>query len=213
MIDTAASIRPTRNRLFAAMAVSACIVSLVLLSVGLLMDFSGRVSKAVGDGSETLTVSIYEMPREDAPPDLSIDRDGSVTSDDYERAASAVIPDTEPESPPTDISEPPGQPQPARDWDTIADQVARATIADYSREMASTTAQWRRSPSVMFEPADGPSIKEAEPVIADLRFVPEIHVLGLGLTIGSCFIGVPIAGVPVEQRNVAITLFVCAEGS
>jgi hypothetical protein len=65
----------------------------------------------------------------------------------------------------------------------------------------------------MFEPANEFVVKEEEPVISDLRFIPRIHVVGLGVTIGSCFIGIPLAGVPVEQRTVAISLFVCAKDS
>ena len=72
---------------------------------------------------------------------------------------------------------------------------------------------WRQTHSIMFEPANEFVVQEEEPVIPDLRFIPRIHVVGLGVTIGSCFIGLPFAGVPVEQRTVAITLFVCAEDS
>lgn len=64
--------------------------------------------------------------------------------------------------------------------------------------------------SVMFRPVDEYVPGEAEPVLAGLRFKPEIHVFGLGLTIGSCFVGLPLLGVPVEERSVAIRLFVCA---
>ena len=213
MIDTSASIRPTRHRLFAAMGVSVCVVMLLLVSVGLLMDFSTRVSKTAGDRSESLTVHIHNKASQEAPPELTVHRDAPVPSEGYEEVASADLSDTETEAQAGGISEPPGETQPSRDWRAIAAQVARATLDDYSRERETTEALWRRSPSIMFERADGPSFTDAEPVIADLRFVPEIHVLGLGLTIGSCFVGVPIAGVPVEQRNVAITLFVCAEGS
>jgi hypothetical protein len=65
----------------------------------------------------------------------------------------------------------------------------------------------------MFEPAGDFVVREEEPVISDFRFRPQIHVVGLGLTIGSCFIGIPIVGVPVEQRTVAINLVVCAQDS
>lgn len=72
---------------------------------------------------------------------------------------------------------------------------------------------WRQTHSIMFESANEFVVQEEEPTLSDLRFIPRIHVVGLGVTIGSCFIGLPFAGVPVEQRTVAITLFVCAEDS
>ncbi len=72
---------------------------------------------------------------------------------------------------------------------------------------------WRQSHSIMFAPEDEFVPRAAEPVLADLRFRPEFNVAGVGLKIGSCFVGLPLIGVPVEQRTVAIRLFVCAAGS
>ena len=72
---------------------------------------------------------------------------------------------------------------------------------------------WRQTRSVMFAPTGEFVLKEEAPAIPDFRFRPRIHVVGLGVTVGSCFIGLPIAGVPVEQRSLAINLFVCAEDS
>jgi len=72
---------------------------------------------------------------------------------------------------------------------------------------------WRQTYSTMFKPAGDTLSLEEEPVISDLRFIPRIHVFGLGVTIGSCFIGLPLVGVPVEQRSTMIPLFVCAGDS
>jgi len=77
----------------------------------------------------------------------------------------------------------------------------------------SRASMWRRSHSIMFQPASGRAVKQEEPIISDFRFKPRVHVVGLGVTIGSCFVGIPIAGVPVEHRTVAIRLFVCAKDS
>jgi hypothetical protein len=67
-------------------------------------------------------------------------------------------------------------------------------------------------PAVAVPPLKPPP-DEPDPIISDLRFKPQIHVAGIGFAIGSCFIGIPIVGVPVEQRSVAITVFVCARDS
>ena len=85
-----------------------------------------------------------------------------------------------------------------------------SSVAAYSSESASRMAMWRQNHAIMVKPAGSFEINEEEPVIPGFRFKPEIHVFGLGFTIGSCFIGVPLVGVPVEQRSTAITFFVCA---
>ena len=72
---------------------------------------------------------------------------------------------------------------------------------------------WRQTRSVMFQPANEFVPHEQQPVMANLRFKPEIHVVGLGVTIGSCFVGLPLVGVPVEKRTIGIRLFVCADES
>jgi hypothetical protein len=97
------------------------------------------------------------------------------------------------------------------DWHAIAKSAARASVDDFFRNEESRASLWRQTRSIMFRAASDFVVREEEPAIPDFRFTPEIHVLGLGLTIGSCFIGIPIAGVPVEQRTVAINLFVCAK--
>ena len=70
---------------------------------------------------------------------------------------------------------------------------------------------WRKTHSLMFQSTGGIAPKQQEPIIPDFQFKPQVHVVGLGVTIGSCFIGLPIVGVPVEERTVAIRLFVCAK--
>jgi len=65
----------------------------------------------------------------------------------------------------------------------------------------------------MFQPEIEPALRELDPILPNFRFKPQVYVAGLGITIGSCFVGIPIIGVPIEQRTVAISLFVCAKGS
>jgi hypothetical protein len=90
---------------------------------------------------------------------------------------------------------------------------ARASVDEFFRNKESRSAMWQQTHSIMFQPtADFESMKDA-PIISDFRFRPQLHVVGLGFTIGSCFIGIPLAGVPVEQRSVAVSLFVCAADS
>lgn len=194
------------------MGVSACVVVLLLSSVGWLASLTAGISNTDREGSDVLSVRVKEDTSERLP-DSTTGNDKDLPSVPHEPVTSTEHPAIALEGAPEDLSEAPGESLSTKDWYTIADEVAKASIDGYFRQEESRASRWWRSPSVMFEPVEEFALKSEEPVLADLRFVPEIHVLGLGLTIGSCFFGVPIAGVPVEQRNAAITLFVCAEGS
>ena len=91
---------------------------------------------------------------------------------------------------------------------TTGDQPVHSSPQEESR-----TSMWRQSHSIMFQPGSDIVVREEESILSDFRFKPRVYVVGLGVTIGSCFIGIPLAGVPVEQRTVAISLFVCARNS
>ena len=196
----------------AAMGVSVCVVAIMLLSVGLLVDISLTVSGPGGLLLEALTVRIETESRvPDRPMDPENDEYKLPEIEDpvAQTATSAIDPEPDHE----EVDEPADQRQRTSDWYALGEQVAKTTIGEYFDRKESTAKLWRLSPSVMFDPGEELILEAEEPVIADFRFVPEIHVLGLGITIGSCFIGLPFAGVPVEQRSTMITLFVCAEGS
>jgi hypothetical protein len=116
-------------------------------------------------------------------------------------AALLVIPGPVPVSPPP------------TDWRAIAAAEARSSVADSFRQEETRASLWRQTHSVMFQPGDTFVLQDEEPLLADFRFVYRSRVVGLGLNIGRCFIGIPIAGVPVEQRSGAITIFVCGQDS
>jgi hypothetical protein len=65
----------------------------------------------------------------------------------------------------------------------------------------------------MFQPDDDFKVNELVPILADFNFREPVGILGLGFTIGSCFIGIPLLGVPVEERSVGITLVICRNSS
>lgn len=99
------------------------------------------------------------------------------------------------------------------DWtNTIANTVVSLANEKQDREEV-RESMWRQTHSVMFQQTNEFVPKDERPVLANLNFKPEIHVVGLGVTIGSCFVGLPLVGVPVEERTVAIRLFVCADDS
>ncbi|MEQ9563584.1 MAG: hypothetical protein RLN69_13775 [Woeseiaceae bacterium] len=95
----------------------------------------------------------------------------------------------------------------------MADVAATTSANDYFRQEELRESMWRQSHSIMFEPADGPVSKSTEPLIADLQLKYRSRIVGLGINVGACFFGIPLFGVPVEQRTVAINVIVCGRDS
>ena len=203
-----APLRPTRHRLIIAMGVAACFVSLLLASVGFFAKFAaGSLDPAFR--SPGLTVHIKHDEDDSELPFESVDQIGSLElREDASAAEIATVPE--------DVSSvtPPAlqfDEQPVVDWQNmIAETVA--SIRKEKQEREKTRApMWRKTHSIMFQLAGSFVPKQQEPVIPGFQFKPQVHVAGLGVTIGSCFIGLPIVGVPVEERTVGIRLFVCAK--
>lgn len=204
-----APIRPTRHRLYTAMGISSISIAVMLVFLGSLVELAGRASvpKAEPVGGLTVLIKMRDTEPDTEPLAEVVVRPSpmppaTASAEAVDRPAPAAAP-AEPELP--------ADPAPARDWDAITRTVARASVDDYFRNRESRASLWRETRSVMFEPVDELLAQEEAPVLSGLRFKPEIHVFGLGVTVGSCFIGIPLLGVPVEQRTVAINLFVCAK--
>ena len=204
-----APIRPTRHRLCAAMGISAFFIAVMLALFGSLADFGGRESIADLEQAGGLTVVVRT---EDGEPNSDFaTEERSVPSSSRQAADPADPIDSQ-----RRVSAPvapalPVDPRPVKDWQAIAKTAARATVNDFFSNEESRASMWHQTRSIMFKPTSDLVVRGEEPAIPDFRFTPEIHVVGLGLTIGSCFIGIPLVGVPVEQRTVAINLFVCAK--
>ncbi len=193
------------------MGVSAFFITVVLALLELLVDFAAGVSIPRPERAAQLTVVIRADDREPrSEPKLekksapSLSQQPLVSARRVERQQIVTTPST---------PELPADSQPAKDWSAIAKTAARSTVEDYFKQEEFRVSMWRQIGSIMFEPSGDFAVTEEEPIISDFRFKPEIHVVGLGVTIGSCFIGLPIVGVPIEQRSVAINLVVCAQDS
>lgn len=217
-IDYSISMRPTRHRLLTAMGISTCAVLILLVLLGKLFDIAVNYSKSGNEPADPLTVHIRAGGvGAEAKSDPTTDNQ-VVHSQPPDEVESPEVADLQHEVAPREYREPPvkSAPEkspPIRDWRSIAGEASKEFVADQFRQEVSRESMWRQSYSVMFEPAGETFDTEEEPIIADLRFIPRVHVLGIGLTIGSCFIGIPILGGPVEQRTGAITLFICAQDS
>lgn len=215
-IDYSISIRPTRLRLLTAMGVAACAVLALLALLGMLFDSAVNFSLPGVEPADSMTVHI-RASGDEAISDQTTE-DQAVREQRQDEIELSDVADLRPEVAPPDYQEPPTESPPVisppiRDWRSIAGKASQEIVADQFRQEESRESMWRQSYSVMFQPAEETLVMEEEPVLADVRFIPRVHVLGIGLTIGSCFIGIPILGGPVEQRTGAITLFICAQES
>jgi hypothetical protein len=215
-IDYSILMRPTRRRLLTAMGIATFAIAVLLASLDMLVDFAANYSDLGIEFEDPLTVHIRNG-RDEPVSNLATD-DQIVRPPPQEKIDSAEVAKFHQEAAPPDSRVPPADLPPAdsppvRDWRLIAGKAAKEIVDDQFRQEKSRASMWRQSYSVMFQPGDEIAVKQEKPILADIRFIPQIHVLGIGLTIGSCFIGIPIAGVPVEQRNVAMTFFVCAQDS
>jgi len=193
------------------MGVSACSVALLLAFLGSFVDINASLSKPGIDHGQRLTIHIRkgeggptsEFAMDDQPvPSLPQEKIELAESGDLQQQAVTVSsPEMLPDA------------RPAEDWRAIAEQAAKASVNEHFRNEETRKSMWRQSRSIMFQPTSDFVMQDEEPIIAGFRFRPQIHVVGLGVTIGSCFIGLPLAGVPVEERTVAISIFVCAKKS
>lgn len=201
-------VRPTRHRLLVTMGISACLVAAVLALLGSIVDIVVDASGPKAAGKERLNVVVRDS---EAQPPAADTENEQVLPPVVEQELTAAGDSAQRQEPVIEEApEPPADVEPRRDWHAMKKDVARSSVADLFEEHESRVATWRRSHSMMFRPGDDFEVGEDEPFIPDFRFKPQIHVVGLGFTIGSCFIGIPLAGVPVEQRSVAVALFVCA---
>jgi hypothetical protein len=205
-----APLRPTRHRLIIAMGVAACFVSLVLASVGFFAKFAaGTLDPAFRspgltvhikhdeDESELQFESVNQIRSLELPEDPSVAETATVPED-----VSSVTP------PALQFDE-----QPVVDWQNMIAETVTSIGKERQEREEIRALMWRKTHSIMFQSAGSFVPKQQEPIIPDFQFKPQVHVGGLGVTIGSCFIGLPIVGVPVEERTVAIGLFVCAKDS
>lgn len=137
----------------------------------------------------------------------------SVRSFPRDQETAGVTAEVQREIPPVDSHQPVAVSQPEKDWHAIAKEVARASIARSLRQEESRASMWQQSRSSMFQPADDIEMMDEGPLLSNIRFIQRSRVLGLGFNFGSCFFGIPIAGVPVEDRSIGPTIFVCTRRS
>lgn len=105
----------------------------------------------------------------------------------------------------------PREMKPVRDWYAIAKDSANQIVGEHYRQEEIRQSMWRSTGSVMFKDTDGFDFHEPATVIADREFRVPVGVLGIGITIGGCFFGIPLAGIPVERRTAGPNVIYCTD--
>jgi len=199
------------------MGVSACSIAMLLALLGSLFDITESVSNPGNEHGDSLTVHIRKSEGETSPnlktdnkavrplPEEQVISEEQVVSNEFAEIQQEVVS--------VDSREPPIDLQAVKDWHAIAGGAAKASVDEYFSQNEIRSAMWQQSRSMMFHPAEDIVVADKEPILAEFRFKYRSRVVGLGINIGSCFFGIPIAGVPVEDRSVAITVFVCGRDS
>lgn len=106
---------------------------------------------------------------------------------------------------------PPSDLTPVRDWYAAAKESARQIIDDRFDQEEIRKSMWRNTGSVMFKDTGEFDFHEPETVMAESKFRVPLGVLGIGITIGGCFFGIPLAGIPVERRTAGPTVIYCGD--
>lgn len=192
------------------MGVAAGLMSITVALLEVFLDFDVSTTKRSSTQEQSLTVHLRQNNADSKPERVSGEQ-----GDDLQlrEIVSVAEISTAPEDA-TSVIPPESQPDErlATDWRKLITDSVTAIEDEKVRQEVSRSAMWRQSYSIMFQPESEQVLREQDPVIPNFRFKPQVHVAGLGITLGSCFIGIPIVGVPVGDRTVAISLFVCARG-
>ena len=206
-MDLHTSVRPTRQRLLTAMGVATFAIALLLAMLELLFDFGASTSNPGIEPGDSLTVHIIKGEGEKHSASTPVEKE--VRSLPQEEIISTEIAELQQDVTPVISPEQPDESQPVKDWRAIANEAVKASVDEHFRQEETRSSMWQRSHSIMFQPTNSTALIDKEPVLSGVRFKHRSRVIGLGLNIGSCFIGIPVAGVPVENRSTAISIFVC----
>lgn len=212
-LDTPPCFRSTRLPLCIALGVATSTILVVLLTFE--VNLNSDPVKSTVSRETLLTVDIRSS---EAGESRDVKRDGEAQAppaddeqplSESERVDAAQARSREASE---GATEPPAGSVATTDWNTLKEHAVKETVDGHWRKEHFRASMWRQTRSVMFRAAsDAGAAGEEVPLMADLDFREPAGVLGLGFTIGSCFVGIPLAGIPVEDRSAAITLFYCRE--
>ena len=223
-----ASINEPRFRLLVSMAPAVVLVALLLQALALVVYSQVAPTDLDMDKSRPLNVLLSYAERQRAS---SIEAEQSVAVEDEAQVqrSEAVLPapdlnsDTrapigvaettgEPPAPPANDELPRAEAAPLRttvDWRVAAKSAAVEYLQTRSTADAQRMAKWRTSGSVLFKPEEEAPLDLDSQVLPSYPFRNPAGVAGLGLTVGQCFVGLPLIGIPVEDRTPTVGLIYC----
>jgi hypothetical protein len=206
-------VRPTGRRLSLALGISAAVLAVLLGLLSNMFTVPSAVLRSETSNDNQLIVRLGNRTLTTGSVLTSVSTDSrSLASDSPPIAQSAAAAPIENAVPATESVAEPAKSKATRDWSLLAKHTTKASTDAQIRQEAARDALWRETHSVMFQPNDSSVRIEEAPLLANVQFIPRVHVLGLGVTVGSCFIGLPFLGVPLDKRATSgITLFVCAD--
>ncbi|MDJ0918651.1 MAG: hypothetical protein QNJ05_12870 [Woeseiaceae bacterium] len=97
------------------------------------------------------------------------------------------------------------------DWHAEARETAVGYLEDRSAADARREARWRTSGSVLFKPGEEKPLELDGQILPSYHFRDPVGVVGLGLSFGQCFIGIPLIGIAVEDRTPGVGLIYCRD--
>lgn len=214
------TVRPTQHRLLLSLVPATIVVALMLQALAIIVSAQLPTLTIADSTTRALSVLLFHPA---APPDSTeamaqtpIPEDVTATVEQSAAVPSEPLPlldSAEPDARPgpleAESEAAPGQSDPAVDWYRLAKSTSAEYVELLHAEEARREERWRTSGSVLFEPrADVPNPAEVN-LLPDYRFLEPAGVLGLGIPFGECFVGLPLIGIPVEDRTPGITLFYC----
>ena len=204
----------SHRRLCLAMAISSLLVAASLAILAWMINAATCNDESCFEEPEHLVVLLdnreNDIRLEPAPPVQ--EAPDKVEPQEIPEQPEVAEPVPEVQVPETSVAESPvDDMQPEKDAYTIGHSVAREAVAARFEQEDVRERMWRQTASVMFADTGEFDFEEPETIIAAQKFRVPVGVLGIGLTIGGCFFGIPLAGIPVEERSAGPTVIYCAE--
>jgi hypothetical protein len=210
--NTLFSVSRPRDRLTITLSIST-VFFLALLTLPLEFDVCSAESCPEGEESRLIIDLVRPVVEvgSDSPDDTAPISQSKVDEADLAEPTLADVNPEQQESMPPDSVDQLVTTSPGTDWKAAVARVAEELGDEQFREEMLQESRWKKSRSVMFESGRRLAPIELEPILSDFTF--KRRVVGLGFSLGYCFIGFPIAGIPVENRAINITLFTCGAES
>ena len=218
----AANISEPDFRLLLSMAPAVVLVGLLFQSLALILYSQGALTNIQRESVRPLNVLLSYVERQRA---TSPDADGSAIAEDQPQVRRPEPASPVPglvESARTRIAgtealddEVPAVKAPPQskgvDWRAIANTAAAEYLQHRSEAETRKSDKWQTTGSVLFKPGEKEALELNAQILPSYQFRNPAGVLGLGLSFGQCFVGIPVAGIPVEDRTAAITIFYCRD--